>query len=82
MSLHEVDEAASLVQAEADEEADIIFGAVIDETIEDELRITVIATGFEDAGRTAQATPKAEVTAEQPAPQAPAPEPVAEVQQS
>jgi len=46
LTLHEVNDAASLIQEEADEEANIIFGAVIDETLDDELRITVIATGF------------------------------------
>jgi len=46
LTLHEVNEAATLIQEEADEEANIIFGAVIDETLGDELRITVIATGF------------------------------------
>ncbi len=50
MSLFEVNEAATLIQAEAHEDATIIFGAVIDEAIEDELRITVIATGFGDEG--------------------------------
>jgi cell division protein FtsZ len=47
LALSEVHEAASLVQQEADEEANIIFGAVVDETIGDELKVTVIATGFE-----------------------------------
>jgi cell division protein FtsZ len=46
LTLHEVNEAATLVQEEADEEANIIFGAVIDESMGDEVRITVIATGF------------------------------------
>src|SRR5215470_14639091 len=46
LSLHEVNEAASLIQEEADEDANIIFGAVIDESMGDEVRITVIATGF------------------------------------
>jgi cell division protein FtsZ len=46
LSLYEVNEAASLIQREADEEANIIFGAVIDERLKDEIRITVIATGF------------------------------------
>ena len=50
MSLFEVNEAATLIQGEAHDDATIIFGAVIDETIEDELRITVIATGFGDEG--------------------------------
>ncbi len=46
LCLHEVNEAASMIQEEAHEDANIIFGAVIDETITDEIRITVIATGF------------------------------------
>ena len=46
LSLHEVNEAATLIQEEADDEANIIFGAVIDESMGDEVRITVIATGF------------------------------------
>jgi len=49
LSLFEVNEAATLVQGEAHDDANIIFGAVIDESIEDELRITVIATGFGEA---------------------------------
>jgi cell division protein FtsZ len=48
MTLYEVNEALSLVQEEAHEDANIIFGAVIDETIGDEIRVTVIATGFGD----------------------------------
>jgi cell division protein FtsZ len=47
MSLHEVSEAATLVQEQAHEEANIIFGAVIDERLTNEIRITVIATGFD-----------------------------------
>jgi cell division protein FtsZ len=46
LSLHEVNEAATLIQEEADDDANIIFGAVIDESMGDEVRITVIATGF------------------------------------
>jgi cell division protein FtsZ len=48
MSLYEVNEASSLIQSEAHEDANIIFGTVIDENMTDEIRITVIATGFED----------------------------------
>jgi len=48
MSLFEVNEAASLIHEEAHEEANIIFGAVIDDKIGDEIRVTVIATGFGD----------------------------------
>ena len=46
MSLFEVDEAANLIFEEVGEQANIIMGAVIDETMGEELRVTVIATGF------------------------------------
>jgi len=46
MTLFEVNEASSLVQAEAHNDANIIFGTVIDEDMGDEMRVTVIATGF------------------------------------
>jgi cell division protein FtsZ len=46
LCLHEVNEAASMIQEEAHDDANIIFGAVIDDNIVDEIRITVIATGF------------------------------------
>ncbi len=46
LGLLEINEAAELVQKSVDPEANIIFGAVIDETIENEIVITVIATGF------------------------------------
>jgi cell division protein FtsZ len=48
MSLYEVNEAASLIQEEAHEDANIIFGAVIDDQLSEEIRVTVIATGFGD----------------------------------
>jgi cell division protein FtsZ len=51
LSLHEVNEAATLIQEEAHEDANIIFGAVIDEQMGDEIRITVIATGFGETQR-------------------------------
>ncbi len=47
MSIVEINEAAQLIIQAADNEANIIFGAGIDESLEDEVRITVIATGFE-----------------------------------
>ena len=47
MSIMEINEAANLVMESADSEANIIFGAGIDESLNDEVRITVIATGFE-----------------------------------
>lgn len=46
LGLFEVNEAAELVAQSADPDANIIFGAVIDENLKDEIRITVIATGF------------------------------------
>jgi len=46
MTLLEASEAASLVTEASGEDANIIFGAVIDENLQDELRVTVIATGF------------------------------------
>lgn len=47
LGLFEVNEAAALVSQAADPDANIIFGAVIDEKLQDEIRITVIATGFD-----------------------------------
>ena len=46
LTLFEVNEASTLIQEDAHEEANIIFGAVIDENAGDEVRVTVIATGF------------------------------------
>jgi len=54
LSLFEVNEAAEIIRATADPEANIIFGAVIDPEMEDEIRITVIATGFEAAAEQRQ----------------------------
>ena len=46
MTLKEISEASKLIQEEAHEEANILFGAVIDEKMNEEIRVTVIATGF------------------------------------
>ena len=46
MALFEIDEAATLIQEKAHQDAHIIFGAVVDEKMKKELRVTVIATGF------------------------------------
>ena len=48
LKLSEVNEASSLIQSAAHEDANIIFGAVLDEKMGDEVKITVIATGFRD----------------------------------
>ncbi|GIS84132.1 MAG: hypothetical protein CM1200mP16_04320 [Nitrospina sp.] len=45
----EINEASMLIQKNAHDDAHIIFGAVIDHTMEGEMRVTVIATGFENA---------------------------------
>lgn len=51
MGLLEIEEAANLIRQAADPDANIFFGADTDDSLEDEVRITVIATGFEDAAR-------------------------------
>ena len=81
IGLEEVETAANLVQEAAHPDANIIFGAAFDETLEDEIRVTVIATGFdEDAGRLAS-EPYTEAKAkveEQAAPTVAAPTPLVE----
>ncbi len=57
LGLFEVNEAAELIQATADPDANIIWGAGIDEEMGDSLRITVIATGFETVSDIEQAAP-------------------------
>jgi cell division protein FtsZ len=81
LSLHEVNEAATLVQEEAHEDANIIFGAVIDERMGDEIRITVIATGFDHTRgetRGMPAVPSAPANGNGRGPHAPASLPAAE----
>jgi cell division protein FtsZ len=51
MGLHEVNEAARLVHEVVSPEANIIFGATIDDTLGDEIRITVVAAGFDPANQ-------------------------------
>jgi cell division protein FtsZ len=55
MGLEDVETAANLVQAAAHPEANIIFGASFDNTMEDEIRVIVIATGFDEDSQTAKA---------------------------
>ncbi|HVP60539.1 MAG TPA: cell division protein FtsZ [Myxococcaceae bacterium] len=64
MTLQEVNEALTLVHDAADEEAEIIFGSLIDENVSDEVKITIIATGFQhrDAARRAATAPAQAVT--------------------
>ena len=49
LGMHEVDEAGKVITKSVHPDAKIIFGAVIDESMQDEVRITVVATGFDDS---------------------------------
>ena len=51
LGMHEVAEAAKIITGSADPDAKIIFGAVIDESLKNDIRITVVAAGFEDVER-------------------------------
>ncbi|OIO52515.1 cell division protein FtsZ [Candidatus Uhrbacteria bacterium CG_4_10_14_0_8_um_filter_58_22] len=53
LSMHEFDEASKVITGKADPEARVIFGAVIDESLKDEVKVCVIATGF-DADRSSK----------------------------
>jgi cell division protein FtsZ len=58
LTMYEVDEAAKIISSAADQDANIIFGAVIKEDLSDSVRITVIATGFDETrSRIAQMRP-------------------------
>src|SRR5215475_3706185 len=70
MTLQEVNEALTLVHDAADEEAEIIFGSLIDDNVTDEVKITIIATGFQHRG--AEVRRPAPVAAHVPARQPPA----------
>ena len=78
IGLEEVETAANLVQQAANPDANIIFGATFDDSLEDEIRVTVIATGFEKDdevvekpfSQAAQKVAAAEGTAEEEAPKA------------
>ncbi len=65
IGLFEVNEAAEVVTSAADQNANVIFGAVIDDAMKDEVRVTVIATGFGD-GRRRRRRPTATSSAETP----------------
>jgi len=65
LTLFEVNAASSIIRESADDDANIIFGAVIDETLTDEMKITVIATGFD---REVQSVASAAATTAIPAP--------------
>jgi cell division protein FtsZ len=69
LCLHEVNEAASMIQEEAHDDANIIFGSVIDDSMTDEIRITVIATGFGEDRDEQRVVPPANVSSITSAPQ-------------
>jgi len=91
IGLEEVETAANLVQEAAHPDCNIIFGATFDENLEDEMRVTVIATGFEEpessissqpftaASARVEAQPVAAAPAPAAAPAAPVAPPVPEV---
>ena len=57
LSLYEVNEAADIVAASSDAEVNMIFGAVINEEMKEEIMVTVIATGFDDQPQTDHSSP-------------------------
>src|ERR1700724_1604612 len=57
LSLHEVHEASTIIQKAAHENANIIFGAVMDDAMQESVKITVIAAGFREAGKKQQQRP-------------------------
>ena len=67
MTMHEVDEAARIITEAVSPDANIIFGAVLDENLEDDMKITVVATGFDQI--------RQEINPEPPKPAKPAEEP-------
>jgi len=58
LSLHEIHEASSVIQKAAHEDANIIFGAVLDEAMKESVKITVIAAGFRESARKTVQQPK------------------------
>jgi len=74
LSIHEVNEATTLIMEAAHEDAEIIFGTVIDENLNDKVKVTVIATGLGGANLAATAAIHANASAQvQPAPMMQAP---------
>ncbi len=64
LGMHEVAEAAKIITGSSDEDARVIFGAAIDEDMDEEVRITVVATGFDSRERRATAPGAVEVQAQ------------------
>ncbi|HLD20981.1 MAG TPA: cell division protein FtsZ [Patescibacteria group bacterium] len=64
LGMHEVAEAAKVITSSADEDARVIFGATIDDSMNEEVRITVVATGFDSRERRTKAPGTVEVQAQ------------------
>jgi cell division protein FtsZ len=78
LTLHEINEAATLVQEEAHDDANIIFGSVINPDMSKEVRVTVIATGLDQDERSSRLASVSEFPRrESPKPQAPPQAPIA-----
>ncbi len=60
IGLDEIDHAANMIRAEANPDANLIWGATFDDTLEDEIKITVIATGFDSGNKETAAESKEE----------------------
>lgn len=69
LTMSEVDEAAKIISSSADSDANIIFGATIDESMHDQLRITVVATGFDQTKQRLQQFVAPHLQRPQPQPQ-------------
>jgi cell division protein FtsZ len=83
MTLFEVDQAANRIREEVDEEANIIFGSAIDDTLHGKVRVSVVATGIETPGAKIVERPRLVAVggaAPQPAPAEAAPQPAAPAQ--
>lgn len=50
LTIHEVNEASSIIRESADDDANIIFGAVIDENLRNQMKVTIIAAGHRQVG--------------------------------
>ena len=61
MTLHEISEASSLIHKETHDDANIIFGAVVDENMGDQFRVTVIATGLGELEKRKERTTRLQV---------------------
>jgi len=81
IGLEEVETAANLVQEAAHPDANIIFGAAFDETLEDEIRVTVIATGFDEVAGELANEPYTEVKAKMEEQAAPVAAPIPRVEE-